>query len=94
MFRRTTGKALKVAVKQKISVINYQAALAIRTNQLLNFKTFFWLQNNGFIVEILENANKIRKEKKLPLTPSSTQITPIVLSYTCYAIHPSVYFYV
>ena len=84
MFRRTTGKALKVAVVQKISVMNYQGALAIRTNQLLNFKTFFWLQNNRFIVEILENANKIRKEKKLPLTPSSTQITPIMCIYTSF----------
>ena len=41
MFRRTTGKALKVGVIQKISVMNYQGALAIRTNQLLNFKTVF-----------------------------------------------------
>ena len=41
MFWRTTGKALKVAVKQKISVINYQVALANRTNQLLNFKISF-----------------------------------------------------
>ena len=63
MFRRTTGKALKVAVKQKISVINYQVALANRTNQLLNFKTFFWLQSNRFIVEILEMQIRLEKKK-------------------------------
>ena len=63
MFRRTTGKALKVAVKQKISVINYQVALANRTNQLLNFKTFFWLQSNRFIVEILQMQIRLEKKK-------------------------------
>ena len=41
MLRRIIGKAFKLAVKQKILVINYQVVLAIRTNQLFSFKTFF-----------------------------------------------------